>query len=60
MAMSEFNNGAKFARDAVLSMIIGMQNGIGNDVESEKYQAYQEIYDSIVKTQGDMMKEFKL
>lgn len=58
--MSEFNNGAKFARDAVLSMIIGMQNGIGNDVESDKYKAYQEIYDAIVETQGDMFKEFKL
>lgn len=58
--MSEFNNGAKFARDAVLSMIIGMQNDIGNDAESEKYKAYQEIYDAIVETQGDMFKEFKL
>lgn len=58
--MSEFNSGAKFSRDATLSMIIGMQNGIGNDVESEKYQAYQEIYDAIVEIQGDMFKEFKL
>ena len=58
--MSEFNNGAKFSRDAVLSMIIGMQNDIGNDVESDKYKAYQEIYDAIVETQGDMFKEFKL
>ena len=58
--MSEFNNGAKFARDATLSMIIGMQNDIGNNVESDKYKAYQEVYDAIVETQGNMFKEFKL
>ena len=58
--MSEFNRGARFARDATLSMIIGMQNDIGNNVESEKYKAYQEIYDAIVEIQGDMFKEFKL
>jgi hypothetical protein len=58
--MSEFNQGAKFSRDSTLSMIIGMQNDISNDVESDKYKAYQEIYDAIVETQGDMFKEFKL
>lgn len=58
--MSEFNSGAKFARDAALSMIIGMQNSIGNEVESDKYKAYQEVYDAIVEVQGDMFKEFKL
>lgn len=57
--MSEFSNGAKYARDSILSIIIGLQSDIGCDIESEQYQAYQKIYDTIAKNYGDFMKEFK-
>lgn len=57
--MTEFGNGAKYARDAILCTIIGLQNDIGNNVQSERYQAYQKVYDTIVKNYGDMMKDFK-
>jgi hypothetical protein len=58
--MSEFNKGAKYARDTILCLIIGLQNKSGNDVQSEQYKAYQEIYDAVVNNLGDMYKEFLL
>ena len=57
--MSEFSHGAKYARDSILSTIIGLQSDIGCDIESEQYKAYQKAYDTIVKNYGDFMKEFK-
>lgn len=57
MAYSEYQNGARNARDNILAMLIGLQNGL--DTDSEKYQVLQEVYEEIVKTHGDMMKEYK-
>lgn len=58
--MSEFKNGAKHARDCILSSIIGLQNEIGHhNLNDPTYKAYQKVYNLIVKNYGDMFKEFK-
>ena len=50
---------AKYARDSILAIIIGMQNKIGYYANFKKYQIYQEIYDEIVKRHGDMSEDWK-
>ena len=57
--MSEFNNGAKHARDDILATIIGLQNEIGGDENYPVYAAYQKLYNLIVEKQGDMFTEFQ-
>ncbi len=57
--MTEFGEGAKHARDDILSMIIGLQNGIMHKMDSEEYKAYQTVYDRIVEIHGDMFKDYK-
>lgn len=58
--MSEFKNGARYARDCILSSIIGLQNNIIHDgIDNTEYRAYQKVYNLIVKNYGDMFKEFK-
>lgn len=59
MVKSEFNTGSKYARNSILARIIGLQNGTGNDINSERYQAYQTVYDIIVAIHGDMFEDFK-
>lgn len=56
--MSDFNNGAKFMRDNIIATIIGMQNDIGNDKNSEKYIAYQEVLTTIINHHGDIFTQF--
>lgn len=58
MIYTEYNAGSEYARNCILSLIIGMQNNIGN-TEATKYQAYQDIYDAIVMYHGDMFENFK-
>lgn len=57
--MDTFNDNCKHARDLILSLIIGMQNGIGYYANLKKYQAFQEIYDEIVEKHGDMFEDWK-
>ena len=55
---SEWNRGAKLARDLTLSTIIGMQNDIGNQNDVQ-YQILQTLMENIIKNQGDLMEPFK-
>ena len=58
--MSDFNNGAMYARDIILSLLIGLQNDIGHhNPDDPEYKAYQKAYDLIVKNYGDMLQKFK-
>ena len=57
--MSDFNDGAKYVRDSILALIIGLQNKNGNQTQSEQYKAYQEIYDTITNVFGDMFENIK-
>lgn len=50
---------AKHARDLILATIIGMQNNIGYYANLKKYQAFQEVYDTIVERHGDMFEDWK-
>lgn len=42
-------------RDLMITTLIGFQNGIGNNVESSEYQAYQKMLEYIESTFGPMM-----
>ena len=42
-------------RDLMIATLIGFQNGIGNNVESSEYQAYQKMLEYIESTFGPMM-----
>lgn len=58
--MSEFNNGAVYARDVILSSVIGLQNEMGHhNPDNPEYKAYQKVYDLIVDKYGDMLQKFK-
>ncbi len=54
-----YTTGARRVRDSILAMIVGLQNKIGNDTGSERYQAYQEVYELIAETHGDMFVSYK-
>lgn len=57
---SEFSKGARFARDCIISMLIGFQNGMGhNNPNDPEYKAYQRVYETIVKNYGDEFEKFK-
>ncbi|WP_154471929.1 hypothetical protein [Clostridium porci] len=54
---SEFNQGAAYARDSILSHIIGMQNGL--EPTSERYLALQELLEKTEENYGAMMQPYK-
>lgn len=56
---SEFNQGAKYCRDVFLARIIGFQNGLGCNEESEQYQILQSLLETIQEDMGEMGKDFK-
>lgn len=58
MEQSDFNRGAAYMRDNVIGHIIGMQNGMGNDVEDKGYQALDKLLDLITERYGKMFGEF--
>lgn len=58
--MSEFENGARHARDNILCLLIGFQEEIGHDKQdTPEYQSLQKAYNTIVDRYGDMYKPFK-
>ena len=46
---------AKRMRDTLIATMIGYQNEIGNDTESEEYKAYQRVMELIEKDYGQFM-----
>ena len=56
---SEFNQGAQYCRDNIISTIIGMQNGLGCDETNPQYQILQELMIDIEEKYGNLMKPFK-
>ena len=46
---------SKSIRDHIIAAVIGFQNGMGNDTESEEYKAYQKVLVWIEDTYGPMM-----
>ena len=55
---SDFVKGEKFMRDAVIATIIGMQNDIGTG--NPKYQAYQDVLETVIDRYGDMYQDVKI
>lgn len=49
------NMDAKSVRDHIISALIGFQNAIGCDEESETYKAYQKTIEWIENTYGPLM-----
>ena len=54
-----YQNNCKHARDSILAIIREMQNNIGYYANLKKHQAYQEIYDAIVKRHGNISEDWK-
>lgn len=46
---------AKRMRDTLIATMIGFQNELGNDTESEAYKAYQRVMELIEKDYGQFM-----
>lgn len=46
---------AKRMRDTLIATMIGYQNEIGNDVNSEAYKAYQRVLELLEKDYGEFM-----
>lgn len=60
MSNTSFECGAVYVRDYILAFLLGMQNAIGHtDPDNPKYEAYQQIYDSIADRFGDLFTDFK-
>lgn len=60
MADNNFFDGVCYARDYILSAMIGMQNEMGHvNLDNLEYRAYQKVYDLVVNKFGDMFTEFK-
>ena len=55
---SEWKQGAAHMRDNVFAHIIGMQNGLGNDVNDKGYQELQKLMDLIEEQYGKMFGEY--
>ncbi len=47
---------AKRMRDTLIATMIGYQNELGNDTQSEAYQAYQRVMELIEKNYGPFMR----
>lgn len=59
LIQSEFNKGAAYARDCILANIIGVQNSIMNEMESEQYKTLQALLITIEQNYGEMHAQFK-
>jgi len=51
----ELSPDAKRMRDTLIATMIGYQNEIGNDTESEAYKSYQRVMELIEKDYGQFM-----
>lgn len=56
---NDFNKGASYMRDIVISGIIGIQNEQGNREETEEYKVLQSLLLTIEKYYGEYGKDFK-
>lgn len=56
---SEFNQGAAYARDCMISKIIGLQEEIGFDEKKESYIILQKLLIDIEESYGGMFRLFK-
>ena len=56
---SEFNKGAAYGRDCIIADIIGIQNAILNEMDSEQYKTLQALLISIEEQYGKPMEVFK-
>lgn len=54
-----YKKGQALLRDNIIAMLIGFQNNIGNDEDSEEYQAYQKVLTNIELRFGEFMKPIK-
>lgn len=58
--MDEFKNGARYVRDTILAMLIGLQNKTGYSKQDDlEIITYQRVYNLIVERYGDMFENFK-
>ncbi len=55
---SEFNKGAAYMRDIIVSHIIGIQNDLGNNIEDKGYQELQKLLELIEDQYGKMCEDF--
>ena len=51
----ELSPDAKRMRDTLIATMIGYQNEIGNDTNSEAYKAYQKVLEMIERDYGEFM-----
>lgn len=56
MTRTDFERGAIYARDYIISTILGMQENVRG---TAKYSAYQEVMDMIEERFGNMFQDFK-
>lgn len=59
LMQSDFNKGAAYARDCILVNIIGIQNSIMNEMESEQYKTLQALLVAIEQKYGKIHTDFK-
>lgn len=57
--MSEFNQGAAYARDLIIANIIGLQNDTRYRSGTEGYNALQKLLEQCIDRYGDMCQPFK-
>jgi hypothetical protein len=57
--MTDFQKGQNQMRDIVISMCVGFQNEIFNKTESQRYQAYQKVIDTLEEQYGKFMSKGK-
>ena len=55
---SEFNKGAAYSRDMIITKIIGMQNSLGNKESDKQYQILQKLLVGIECSMGKYCKRF--
>lgn len=55
---SEWNRGASYARDHIMSRIIGMQNDVITNENGERYKALQDLLEVIERDCGEFMKPY--
>jgi hypothetical protein len=48
-------NGRNYVRDELIAQLIGWQNNIGNDKDSEEYKAYQRVIDYLENNFGKFL-----
>lgn len=55
---SEWNKGAAYARDCIISRILGMQNDVIMDTNGERFKTLQDLLECIERDYGDFMKQY--